>query len=250
MGLDQELLVRDGQVTLKALEDLALGRPEQVSLSTQLAQIAQSFSDRLVAVCPWLHLVAISGSTAYAGSNPHDDVDFYIVTRRNRLWVTLLVAMLSARFQHMENPDSPQLCFNRIEEDNECRYSFKTPQDPLFARESLSLRILDGHAYYAERVKSATWMEYLFPRLYRDVLKNAAVRTRAGDARSDVWSIVNEIAFMILPPYLALMGAWRNHRLTRQARYGARFRTVIRRGFFAYESNKYDRLREIYQKVF
>jgi hypothetical protein len=250
MRLGQELLVCDGQVTLKGLEDLALRRPEQVSLSTQLAQIAQSFTDRLVAVCPWVRLVAISGSTAYAGSNPRDDVDFYIVTRRNRLWVTLLFAMLTARFQHMENPDSPPLCFNRIEEDDECRYSFRTPQDPLFARESLSLRVLDGQAYYAERVKSAIWMEHLFPRLYCDVVKNAAARTRADDAHSDVWSIVNEIAFMILPPYLAFVGAWRNRRLTRQARYGARFRTVIRRGYFAYESNKYDRLREIYQKVF
>ncbi len=249
-GLGLDILVRDGQVTLKGLDHLARGRPAQVSLSAERVEIAQAFSDRLVSICPWIDLVSISGSTAYAAGKPNDDVDFYIVTRRNRLWVTLLIAMLAARFHKTKNPDSPQFCFNRIQEDDECRNSFKALQDPLFAREVLSLRILGGHRYYIELVKSASWMERLFPGLVHEVLTSAPVRTIVGDQDREVWSIVNGIAFVILPPYLALVGAWRNRRLARQGRHESRFRTVIRRGFFAYESRKYDLLRDIYRKVF
>jgi hypothetical protein len=248
--LSQELLVSDGQITLKGLERLARGTPDRIDLSTRRAQIAESFSDRLVRACPWIRLVAISGSTAYAGNNPDDDLDFYIVTRRNRLWATLLFAMLAARLYKLENSESPQLCFNRFQEEDECQDSFRSLQDPLFAREALSLRVLRGQSYYNELVRSASWMQHFFPGLFRQVLASAPLPTQVNETDSRVWSIVNGMAFVVLPPYLALVGAWRNRRLAHEARLDARFRTVIQRGFFAYESKKYDHLRDIYRQVF
>jgi hypothetical protein len=249
-SLNQTLLVRDGQVTLKQSESLARGRVEQVRLSEERAEVAQSFCDRLVMACPWIRFVAISGSTAYAGSNPHDDVDFYIVTRRNRLWVTLLIAMLVARFHRIKNTGLPQLCFNRIEEEDESRDSFGLPQDPLFAREALSLRVLEGHAYYRELVESASWMEDFFPALFRQVLASPALDTLVNDLSGRAWSIVNGIVFGVLVPYLLVVGDWRNRRLVRHGNMDARFRTITKRGFFAYESLKFDVLRDAYKKVF
>lgn len=246
-----ELLVRDGEITLKGSEPLARSRAEQVNLSAQRLGIARSFSDRLVGLCPWIRLVAISGSTAYGGTRPDDDVDFYLVTRRNRLWVTLLFAMLAARFHRMRDSNTPQFCFNRILEENECRDAFHSTQDPLFAREALRLCILEGRAYYQELLDSAPWMGDVFPALFRRALTTTPISDPLGDnADGRVWSIVNGIVFAALAPYLTIMGLWRNNRLLRAGNLDARFRTMIRRGFFAYESRKYDLLSETYQKVF
>ena len=250
-SLGHELKVLDGQITLRGFERLAGRRPGQIRLSEQRALTAQAFSDRLMIACPWIRVVAISGSTAYAGSKSQDDVDFYLVTGRNRLWITLLFAMISARFHRRKSPDSPQFCFNRILEENECRDAFRSKKDPLFAREALNLRILQGGDYFRELLSSATWMERLFPGLFRQALGPAIVRKpNVEKADRRVWSIVNEVAFAGLAPYLTIVGIWRNHRLLRAGRVDARFRTITRRGFFAYESKKYDLLRDTYSKVF
>ena len=250
-SLGHELKVLDGQITLRGLERLASGRPDQIRLSDQRALTAQAFSDRLIIACPWIRVVGISGSTAYAGSKPQDDVDFYLVTGRNRLWITLLFAMISARFHRRKSPDSPQFCFNRILEENECRDAFCSKKDPLFAREALNLRILQGRDYFRELLSSATWMEGLFPGLFRQALGLAIVRkSNVKKADRRVWSIVNGVAFAGLVPYLTIVGIWRNHRLQRAGKVDARFRTITRRGFFAYESKKYDLLRDAYSKVF
>jgi hypothetical protein len=250
-SLGHELKVLDGQITLRGFERLARGRPDQVRLSEQRALTAQAFSDRLMIACPWIRVVGISGSTAYAGSKSQDDVDFYLVTGPNRLWITLLFAMISARFHRLKSPDSPPFCFNRILEENECRDAFRSNRDPLFAREALNLRILQGRDHFREILSSATWMERLFPGLFRQALGPAIVRKpKVKKADRRLWSIVNGVAFASLAPYLTIVGIWRNHRLQRAGRVDARFRTITRRGFFAYESKKYDLLRDTYSKVF
>jgi hypothetical protein len=250
-SLRHRLHIHEGQVTVRGFERLALGRMEQITLSGRRAESAQRFSDWLTELCPWIHLVALSGSTAYAASKPEDDVDFYLVTRRNRVWITLLFSMVAARFHRMRNPASPQFCFNRILEDDECRQAFRSRQDPLFAREALNLRILKGVPYYGDLLRSATWIEGIFPRLYRQArlaTKTPAESLERPGAR--IWSVANAIAFAVLAPYLALVGLWRNDRLLRAGKLNALFRTVLRRELFAYESRKYDLLRDTYSKVF
>jgi len=250
-SLGHDLRVLDGQITLRGFERLASGRPDQIRLSDQRALAAQEFSNRLIIACPWIRVIGISGSTAYGGSKSQDDVDFYLVTGRNRLWITLLFAMISARFHRLKSSDSPQFCFNRILEEYECRDAFRSNKDPLFAREALNLRILQGGDYFRELLSSATWMERLFPVLFRQAFGPAMVRTpNVEKANHRVWSIVNGVAFAGLAPYLTIVGMWRNHRLLRAGRVDARFRTITRRGFFAYESKKYDLLRDTYSKVF
>lgn len=240
-----------GEVTLKGSENLALGQPDRTALSAWHSERARSFSSRLVRLCPWVRLVALSGSMAYRGTKGGDDVDFFIVTRRNRVWITLLVAMLAARIYRKRHKDPTVLCFNRILEEDECRNAFKSVQDTLFAREALSLTILNGHGYYRDLLESAPWMGHVFPRLFQKALgspnpDNDGIAYRPGP----IWSILNGASFVALTPYLTIVGHWRNRRLRRSGNLDARFRTIIRRGFFAYESRRYDLLRETYRESF
>ena len=246
------VVIQEGQVTLRGSEELAKGRIAQMELSAQRLQLAKSFSDELVKTCPWIRLAAISGSTAYATSRPDDDVDFFLVTTRNRLWITLLIAMILARLRRLKSPASPQFCFNRVSEDRECREEFRSVRDPLFAREALNLRVLAGQDHYRDLLSVAPWIGDIFPRLYSGLAAEdtAMETTEAVVTGRSRWWIANAIALIILAPYLMTVGPVRNHRLLRHGLELAQFHTVLRRGFFAYESNKYEVLRERYSRVF
>jgi hypothetical protein len=248
--LQKDVIVRRGEIVPTDTDGFSR-RSEQLALSQRRVQLADSFCNRLVTLCPWIRLVAISGSTAYGGTRPLDDIDFFMVTRRNRLWVTLMIAMLAARHGRMKNRDWPVLCFNRILEEDQCFDAFREARDPLFAREALSLRILDGPRFYHELLHSAVWMERIFPELFRRAIGAQAKSPRVTNSgKGAIWSVANLMARWILAPYLTIVGLSRNKRLERSGNPTARFRTIIEPGFFAYESRKYDLLRSAYEEAF
>jgi len=249
--LRKEIAVSHGEFAFKGFEALARQRPEQMGRTADRVRLAQSFADRLAKMCPWIRLVAISGSTAYGRARDHDDIDFFVVTRRHRLWVTLLFALILAKIQRRRTPSVPGYCFNRLLDDAQCADTFRTLQEPLLAREALTMRVLKGQTYYQELIQSATWMREMFPALYDQSLANEIASEPSGTKRDrGIWSTANWIAFASLAPYATLAGMLRNHRLLESGNIDARFRTVIRRGFFAYESRKFDLLKDIYRQAF
>jgi hypothetical protein len=248
---EEELTVTGDEIVFKGCEKLVHGQGDQIRLTARRVSLARSFSGRLSKFCPWLRLVAISGSASYGRSRAADDVDFFIVTRENRLWITLLFAMLFAKGLRVKDPSLPVLCLNRMVEEPHSEAAFRATREPLFAREALNLRVLVGDAYYRRLLESASWMEQIFPLLYRRALETVAHDDDGPEVRqTSFWSIANWIAFVGLAPYLVLAGFWRNARLKETGNFDARFRTVVRRKFFAYESKKYDLLREAYREAF
>jgi len=249
--LRKEIAVSHGEFAFKGLEALARQRAERIGRTAHRVRLAQSFADRLAKMCPWIRLVAISGSTAYGRAGDRDDIDFFVVTRRHRLWVTLLFALILAKIQRRRIPSVPGYCLNRLLDDAQCAHTFRTLQEPLLAREALTMRVLKGQGYYQELIQSATWMGELFPALYNQSLANEIASEPSGTKRDcGTWSIANWIAFAGLAPYATLAGMLRNHGLLESGKLDARFRTVIRRGFFAYESRKFDLLKDTYRRAF
>jgi len=188
---------------------------------------------------------------AYGGAKPGDDVDFFLVTARRRLWISLFLAMATARLQRLRFGNSPAYCFNRIVERADCEKTFRESREPLFVREALNLAILRGKGLYRHLLVSAPWMETIFPELF------AAQLGELGDADTPtrekgcaVGRIANAIAFLALGPYLWLAGLVRNVRLQRMGRDIECFRTVIRQDRYATDSILYDELRVVYRQAF
>lgn len=246
-----EFLVLDGEVAPKGKAQLIARRQEQRRLTSDRLALADRFVASLDRCCPWIELVAISGSVAYGGTKPHDDVDFFLVTQRNRMWISLLAAMSVGRLERMRDPNPVVFCFNRVTEREACESSFRTTREPLFAREALNLRILRGHEFYTNLLQSAPWMAQSFPGLYREKVVEGFSWT--GPKRTTPAPhafLANGVAFLLLAPYLWLMGLTRNARLHREGRKKASFRTIIEWSFCAFESKKYDDLREDYRRSF
>jgi len=249
--LRAELTVSQGELTFRGSEHLIRQRREQVILAARYVRSVRSFAERLATLCPWLRLVGISGSVAYGRTRERDDIDFFLVTNRDRVWITLLFAMVLAKLHRRRASSAPVYCFNRVLDEARCAEAFRTSQGPLFAREALNIHVLTGETYYRELLQSAVWMERFFPALFREVLNRKAggVQNRS-EQRSRVWVLANWMAFAGLAPYLILANLFRNNRLQASGNVEGLFRTVFRRGLFAYESVKFDTLRETYRRAF
>lgn len=247
-GLAAHVTLVEGHVVERGRADLVPSNANaQVLISRRIA-VARAFVDRLASICPWLLVAGLSGSTVYGHAKPDDDLDFFLVVARRRMWVTLLVAFLLARIDRRRLA-APIYCFNRSLEDYEWSSDFNGFREPLVAREALTMLILRGEVHYASILETSDWMASYYPELY-EARRNSHSAGSRGESHlrgGFHWGLLNGVAFMVVASYLAMMGCLRNARLGRKGRFEAQFRTVIRRGFCAYESNKYEDLRDTYR---
>lgn len=249
--LSRQLTAVGDELTLRGQESLAATRTLQRDLAERRLVEADRFLLDLTRVCPWIELAGVSGSTAYSGAKPSDDTDFFLVTRRHRLWVTLLVALAAAKVYRLRSPNASRFCFNRLTEVESCERTFRENRDPLFAREALSLRVLRGRDLYAQLVRAAPWMQDHFPGLYVSRMVEGGSRTIPSEPEAKrLGDLVNAAAFLLVAPYLWMAGLARNVRLRREGRDLECFRTVVRRDFWATESSVFDELREAYRRAF
>ena len=249
--LGSELAVLDGEIVPNGLDHLATARTWQRDRTSRRVEKARDVVHLLTRICPWTRLIGISGSTAYNGSKPTDDVDFFVVVDSRRVWITLCIALLIARLFKIRDRHGPVFCFNCVWEDSRCESAFRSSIEPLFAREALSLKILSGEGYYRELLKSAPWMADYFPRLYGSRLDYVTpVRSPGGSVGRRGWSMMNIAAFTALVPYLWLVNLARNRKLEKEGRNSALFETIVRPGFFALESKRFSDLRQQYSGMF
>src|SRR2546425_938942 len=130
--LGKEVIVSQGELVLKGFENL-VGRQQDARAQTAWrSEVARSFSALLIRACPWVRLIALSGSMAYRRTKQDDDIDFFLVTGRNSVWITLLVAMVGAKISRLRQRRRTVLCFNRIIGEAECAETFRSVRDPLF----------------------------------------------------------------------------------------------------------------------
>jgi glycosyltransferase involved in cell wall biosynthesis len=195
---------------------------------------------RLGRALPLVRCLGITGSTAYGEPERGDDVDFLVVTRSGATWLFLAYTYFTLRFgpRAVHGPD---LCFNFVLDDFEAPREFAGGRGFLFAREALTAGILWGEEYYRHLLASAPWMVEELPRLFNR--RVAAEEPRPPRCLSMSLRCLNALIFPVLAAYLQLAGLRRNHRLHREGRDDAVFRTVVGLRRLAFVSRRFERLR-------
>lgn len=105
-------------------------------------------------IIPWIKLVGISGGLAVNNASRKDDIDFFIITGKNRLWLCrlLILGLLSLTGQRRKKADSGRkiagkLCINILLEEDKLEQKNK---DIFTAHEVLQMKPL----WYKDNVYS------------------------------------------------------------------------------------------------
>ncbi len=93
-----------------------LRRIKNAKLSRSLMFRAR-FLTQILKIIPWIKLVGVSGGLAMENAGKKDDIDLFLITSRNRLWLsrlfaTLVLTLLTVRRSRKTKSVSGKFCLN------------------------------------------------------------------------------------------------------------------------------------------
>jgi hypothetical protein len=195
-----------------------------------------------------LRLACISGSTSYLSVSIEDDLDFFIVAKRDRMWISFVRALILARvFRLMEK--SPQLCLSYVADEGYARLQFSRQQDALFARDAISASVILGEGYYARLLKNGYWMARFFPKMYSLRLENHDEHSPMITASSSRDRIANLFLYHTAGAYIRLKSYLLNRKYSKAERRNSEFVVKIGTDHCIYESQSYVHLRKMYRDI-
>jgi hypothetical protein len=204
--------------------------------------IAARFAARLV---PGTLLVCLSGSNSYRSAREGDDIDFFCVTKKNRMWTFMLRSLVLTRIFSL-GKDRARVCLSCIMDEEWARSEFDTKQDPIFARDALMASPIYGAAAYHNLLTRASWIDGYFPAFYKARLRETAAAAAAAGREGAGLAVVNSFLFAVLGSYMRLKGWALNRKYRRQGRERSLFTLKMGPGHYLCESNKYKKLRQMY----
>jgi len=183
----------------------------------------------------------------------NEDIDFFCVTRTNGLWPFMLKSLVMARIHRMANGVVPELCFSCTMDERWARDAFGSRQKPIFARDALTAKLIGGGGAYHSLLEEARWMEGYFPAFYSMRLRETDVlgdrSPSAGPSGKAASAVLNSFLYYTLGSFLKMKSWALNRKFTKVAWHSAIFAVRIGKGFFIYESNRYRKLRSMYDDL-
>jgi hypothetical protein len=198
-------------------------------------------------------LVSVSGANSFLSARKEDDVDFFCVTKTNGMWPFMLRALILARIHRLANKDVAELCFSCVMDERWAMKAFRKRQHPIFARDALTAKVIGGGSTYHVLLQEARWMEDYFPAFYsmrlRETNPQGVQSTRNEAAGSEGSFVLNSFLYHTLGTFLRMKSWTLNRKLAKAGRRSAVFATRIGVGHHIYESNRYRKLRRMYDGV-
>lgn len=131
--------------------------------SINLLQHARSYLTNLEYI-PTIKLIGISGSLSMANGNSYDDIDLFIITQANTIWITRFMVLLYKKVLSWINPHiANKLCFNLFFSENGLQIS-KDKQNLYVGHEILQLKVIfNKSGMYHRLLAENKWVNELLP---------------------------------------------------------------------------------------
>ncbi len=157
---------RDGYFTLPDREGIVDTRREREQAAARLWPRAMHYG-RIIASLPFVRMVAITGELAMDNVGPHSDIDYFIVTEPERLWLCRLMVIGVVRYAA---PRGDTVCPNYLVSE---RALVLDDRNLYTAHEVAQMVPISGRATYQQLRESNCWVG--------DYLPNAGAAPRAAD---------------------------------------------------------------------
>ncbi len=247
-GAEAELVVQKGY------EHLFSERPYRNDVSRRYLETAKIFIDELARRSPQAKLIGVCGSVAYGSATTSDDIDIFFVTKKHRLWLSFIKALLLARAHSTKTlikGGKSDFCFSYVEDEEHLEYEIKHRQTPLFAREFLSIHVNTGIDYYSTLLNGAKWMCHMYPRLCNAKL-NELVDMKMSKPKLEsrgfrILDAADLFLYVIAREYLLLKAFSLNLKYRKQRRMKDTFEVIITKGSCVYNSSRYRELEKMYK---
>lgn len=248
--------IREGYLSTSD-DQTNLSRSETEQASADKLDSAGSFANLLKRMIPFIRTVAVTGSVAYGSATKWDDIDLFIVTKRNRLWISALLTLVLVRLNKLlalRPPHLSKFCLSYVHDEqgflNESR---KSRASSLFARELLKAEPVGGREAFRKMLLDNEWVGEFFPRPYRRKLKslggglNGVASRERDSARFSLFLAWAEgITYLILSRYLRLRAYLTNLTLESEGKDLRVFEPIMTSNSCVYTSNFYRWLRVLW----
>lgn len=114
---------------------------------------------RFIAKFPFVKMVAVSGSLSKYSSKPDGDIDYFIVTAKNRLWITRTLLHLFKKLTFLVGKQH-DFCMNYFVDTSDLMIE---EQNKFTAIEITSLICKYGHDVFTTFLKQNKWVEQFVP---------------------------------------------------------------------------------------
>jgi len=254
---DLRFKIRDGYLTTND-DQTQLSRSEMQQTSTEKLNSASSFANLLTRVIPFIRTVAVTGSVAYGSATKWDDIDLFIVTKRNRLWISALLTLVLVRLNKLLILRPPHLslfCLSYVhDEQGFLKESQRNRSNALFARELLKAKPVAGAEEYRKILEGNEWVASFYSRPYLEKLRRLSSNLNGATISEDVGSPafsflmvwVEEMTYAILSRYLRLRAYLMNLKLKSEGKHLRVFDPIMTSTSCVYTSNFYRWLRVLW----
>lgn len=247
---DLKFVLKDGYLFTSERQSID-SRFEREKVSAAKLESAASIAKLLTKLVPFIRTIAVTGSVAYGSADKWDDVDLFIITERNRLWMSMFLMLLQIRLYKILGLRPAHLlpfCLSYMhDEEGFSKESRRSRTNPLFARELLKAKPIAGTPKYRKILEENKWVEEFYSTPYRDTLR--LLETGFDRERKSpelpfrflsfplVWA--EGISYLILSRYLRVRAHLTNLKLKSEGKNFRAFEPNICRVSCVYTSNFY-----------
>jgi hypothetical protein len=161
MGQGTSIKYQGDYYFLTGRKSLVKERQKKEQVSKEHLQTIKYIS-QIFKIIPWIKLVGISGSLSMMGSSKKDDIDLFIITADNRIWMSrllliFLTSLTGLRRKRREKVLSAngKICINLILEESNLAQQKK---NIYVAHEVLQMRVLwQGDEVYSRFLHANDW---------------------------------------------------------------------------------------------
>lgn len=165
--LDNLIVQQDGYYFLSGRKQIVSERKRRMKLSLEKLNKHRPIL-KLLSLIPTIRLLGISGSLAVNNAREKDDIDIFIITRKNTLWITrflilVLLLLLGRKRGRDEKVAQDKICPNMFMRED--AIEFRGEDRNLFiAHEMVQLKIVSNKdRTYEKFLLANSWISYFLP---------------------------------------------------------------------------------------
>ncbi len=191
----EQIVENDGYYSLREYVKTIKNRKEMTGTLINKFKEAEKIAE-LLSLIPTIYFIGLSGGLAAGSAKESDDIDFFIITKKDTLFITRLlsltvVQLLGKRRRFKEKDPSGKICLNMWIDTTRLAFPI-SEQDIYVAREVTQLRpLITRGTIYNEFIASNTWVTTYLPHAFTPLFPIKKIRR---------FFRVGEYALLVLEP--------------------------------------------------